>query len=161
MQQVPSEIIHYLSVFGSQAPSIYHGSSSLPITNPGAPEDPNLVLNEKGQRAVPHVPYVIKGLLAAVADWSTAYRQHAFRYTPSKNTAVGKAFSSGKKAHRDGIVGDPQFMAFYQGLQEWMFRDGNRGEKKKNKKRKSDGDVEPGEDEDMTAPKKKTRFTFL
>jgi len=148
-----SSVLEYLSVFGSKAPSIYHGSVSKGIARPGA-EDPNLEITEN-RRAVPHLPYVKKGLIAANSDWATAYRTKAFRFTPAKKGVEGKGFSSAK--HRDGVISGRFFDAFYTGLREWIHADREERPKLigKGKRRAEDGD-----DEVEERPAKKARFVF-
>jgi hypothetical protein len=151
-----SDILEYLSVFGVQAPSIYHGTKSLSIGKPNT-DDPNLEIVD-GKKKVPHMPFVKKGLAAAGQDWASVHRQKAFRYTPAEVKMSGKGFSSAKK--RDGFVAEPDFTLFYSNLQKWVFT-GQAAEMKGKRKAVGPAGENGEEDTEMTPPSKKTKYVFL
>jgi hypothetical protein len=151
-----SDILAYLSVFGVQAPSVYHGSKTLGIGRPGE-EDPNLKV-EDGKRKVPHIPFVVKGLTSAALDWASVYKQKAFRFTPAETKFGGRGFSSAKK--RDGYVDNPDFERFYDELRKWVYT-GVDAPVKVGKKRKSAGGEGDSDMAEGAGNKKKTRFVFV
>jgi len=112
-----SKILEYLSVFGGQEPSIYYGDTIRMIGKDG--KDPNLAMVGT-RRAVPHVPFIIKGIIAAGMDWASVSRQRAFKYAAFKGKSDQvKGFSDGKK--RSGVVDGQAFNTFYSRLQIWVY----------------------------------------
>jgi hypothetical protein len=98
-----SEVIPYIAVFGPQAPSIWYGSqikAICPIDKP----DPNLEKIDN-KRAIPHIPYATKGVIAAAQDWSAVYRNKAFKFVPATGKGPVKGFSASKG--RTGFIADP------------------------------------------------------
>lgn len=151
-----SNILEYLSVFGGQAPSIFHGNSVKQIARPES-VDPNLELIG-GRRAVPHIPFIKKGLVAASADWAAVWRNKAFRYTAvnAKSKGQGVAGFSSNKG-RDGVIANPSFEGFYALLRQWIYSNNSRtvGSSARGKRRAQD------DDEEMVDVTKRARFTFL
>jgi len=151
-----SDILSYLSVFGAQAPSIYHGSKTLSIAHPDK-QDPSLEVVD-GRSKVPHMPFVIKGLTAAALDWASTYRQKSFKFTPAQTKYGGRGFSSAKG--RDGFVDAPEFEGFYRNLRQWVYT-GVAEKGGKGKKRKSAGEGDMSDDEDRPPAPKKNKFVYL
>jgi hypothetical protein len=112
-----SNILEYISVFGSQGPSIYQGTAVKQIMRPEL-DDPNLHVVEK-KRAVPHIPFKKVGIIQAAADWASVAKNHAFRYIPAKGKGQVSGFSDNKK--RDGVIANPLFENFYSALRHWSY----------------------------------------
>lgn len=129
-----SNILEYISVFGSQGPSIYEGTAAKQVCKP-EDVDPNLHIID-GKRAVPHVPYKKTGIIQAAAGWATASKNHSFRYTPAKGKGMVTGFSDNKK--RDGVIANPHFEAFYSSLRHWMYSSQTENLKQGKGKRKAD-----------------------
>jgi len=154
-----SEILEYLSVFGAQAPSFYYGNSIKQIANTGT-DDPNLRL-VNGKRAVPHLPFVRKGLIAAAGDWATVRRTHAVKFQGPKKAGPNAGFSDTK--NRDGIMASPEFDDFYPLLRLWsysMSNDSQGGSSGKGKKRAS-AEVDDAMEGGSSSKKQKPVFNFL
>lgn len=150
-----SKVLSYLSVFGHQAPSIFHGNTTKRILAVGE-DDPNLAV-VSGKRAVPYIPFVKKGLIAAGADWVAARRAKAFKYVGPKKTGAGGGFSSARDRH--GVITNPDFDAFYVAMRMWMYTEEERPAQPRGKKRaQGDDDDEAMETEQ---PKKKAIFRFM
>jgi len=152
-----SNILEYLSVFGGQAPSIFHGNTTRKIAKPEA-IDPNLELIG-GKRTVPHIPFIKKGLIAANADWMAVQRNKAFRFTASsiKSKGLGMTGFSSNKG-RDGVIDNPHFDAFYATLRQWVHTNYAKqvvgSSKGKGRAREND------DDDEMTGTSKKGKFSF-
>lgn len=149
-----SNILEYLSVFGGQAPSFYFGNVVKQIRNVND-VDPNLA-NVNNKRALPHIPFAIKGLIASALDWATVRRSKAFKFAGPKKNGQGAPFSDAKA--RDGIITSPQFDAFYSSLRMWVYS-GDSGTIVQKGKRKAGEDMET--DEAGSSKKPKTSFTFM
>jgi len=153
-----STVLEYLACFGAQAPSIYFGNTIRQIANTGG-EDPNLKL-VNNKRALPHIPFVKKGLIAAAGDWATVRRSHAIKFAGPKKPGMNAPFSDARA--RDGILANPEFDEFYPLLRLWSYADigvdkeiNARG----NKKRKDNEDVDMGEG--TSSKKTKVSYSFL
>lgn len=152
-----NNILEYLSVFGYQGPSIYHGRSNKSIARP-EDNDPNLEMVGT-KRAVPHIPFVKKGIVAAGMDWACVAKNKSFRYTPAKGKGPVAGFTDAKS--RDGLVGNPQFEAFYASLRVWVHSKVKKDKLTKDKgKRRTNEDDEEME-ENGSPPKKKRAISFL
>lgn len=152
-----SPILEYLSVFGGQAPSIYFGNMNKQISDSGA-GDPNLQIIQ-GRRALPHIPYVKKGLIAAAADWATVKRTHSIKFQGPRKVGPGTGFSDAKA--RDGVVANPEFDEFYPLLRLWSYSETNDRQEGSSKK---SGEKRKGPDVDMeegTSKKPKVAYSFL
>jgi len=152
-----SNILEYLSVFGAQAPSFFYGNTIKQIANTGV-EDPNLKL-VNNKRAVPHIPFTKKGLVAAAGDWATVRRTHSFKFAGPKKIGPNTGFSETKQ--RDGVITQPEFDEFYPLLRIWSFSGNNEvpvAGSSKGKKRQND------EDQDMeegSSKKAKVSYSFV
>lgn len=77
-------------------------------------------------------------------------------YTADKSTKTeGTGFSSAK--HRDGVITNPVFDAFYSTLRQWIYA--NQKEKDADKE-KGEKRAQPDEDMDE-APRPEKKFAFL
>lgn len=151
-----SEILEYLSVFGAQAPSFYYGNTVKQLMNTGE-EDPNLRLID-GKRAVPHLPYVKKGLIQSAMDWATIRRSHAIKFQGPKKQGQNAGYSDSRS--RDGVIANPEFEDFYPLLRLWSYsRSNDGGGKSKGKKRATDGDDDM--EEGSSKKKPKVAYSFL
>lgn len=153
-----SNILEYLSVFGAQAPSFYYGNTFKQIANSGS-DDPNLKL-VNNKRALPHIPYTKKGLIAAAGDWATVRRTHALKFQGPKKIGPNTGFSDTRQ--RDGIMSGPEFDEFYPLLRIWSYAGTNEapvaGSSKAKKRSQDDGDDEM----EGSAPKKsKVSYSFV
>jgi len=160
MMNRSSNLLEYLSVFGSQAPSLYYGDTVKQIAATGK-DDPNLRLIN-GKRALPYIPYVKKGLIAAAMDWATVHRSHAIKFQGPRGKIGPNAPFADKKA-RTGLITAPQFDDFYSLLRLWSFSESNddaSGSSKKAGKRKQvDDDADMAEGSSSKKPK--MQYTFL
>jgi len=152
-----SSVLEYLACFGAQAPSFYFGNTIRQIANTGN-EDPNMkLINNK--RALPHIPYVKKGLIAASSDWATVRRTHAIKFAGPKKAGANAPFSDAKA--RDGIIANPEFDEFYPLLRLWSYADigGDVDKRGGGKRKKADEDVDMGEG--TSSKKSKVSYSFL
>jgi hypothetical protein len=153
-----SEVIPYIAVFGPQAPSIWYGSqikAICPIDKP----DPNLEKIDN-KRAIPHIPYATKGVIAAAQDWSAVYRNKAFKFVPATGKGPVKGFSASKG--RTGFIADPNFDNFYTMLRLWVHKEkGDKMDTSSDSKRKRDNAGMDVDGEGRKSQKKPKVFAFL
>jgi hypothetical protein len=149
-----SNILSYLSVFGAQAPSIYHGDTTK-VISPLLDEDPNLAM-ANGKRAVPHIPYTTKGLIAAANDWASVMRSKTFKYKAPRPRKGGQIAGFSAVKGRDGIISNPHFDSFYTLLRTWVHGEAVAVADRKGKKREADA-MDTGDG----GSRKKRVFTFI
>jgi hypothetical protein len=152
-----SDILKYLSVFGAQAPSFHYGNVIKQISNFGG-DDPNLKL-VGDKRALPHIPFVKKGLVAAAMDWAKIARTHTISFAGPKKPGPNVAFSDTRA--RDGVVGGQEFDELYPLLRLWSYSRSNDAGPSSSSKGKKRSDRMDDDDESSVPKKSKVQYTFM
>jgi len=121
-------LFQLLCSFGPDAPSLYNTSGAIYDIPPASKEDPNNVLNQKGEKALPMILVSLKSVQVAVQDLNKVLKDRAVRINLSERAGRNRNIAL-RGDHRDRV---------YNALKDCLDKLEKTGDKRKNTETRRD-----------------------